>query len=391
MAERDRGRAARSGSRHAAARADDVGRLRRLAAQRRPAGAVADGLVARLVDAAHVDPAGDRAGRLRGRRAAAPAGDSRLERRSSSSAAAVRRRVARSASRVSAAYASLISAMRRVATRDAAGSSPVRSGWLVRARRRQAALIWVGDAPGFDTEDVTRISFGHHAECRARASAAAAATVRQAPRSVPSPTGVGNHPPSWHRRGRRRRAARARLPLRARLSRPRRLPAPQPAADHAGRPRPAVRIDARSSPTGCPLPAWFIPARGGAPGPGVVLVHGWESARDRTLPLAVFLHAAGFHCLTFDVRGNGANPAEDAAAQRRRVRRRRAGRLPGARRTARGDGRRRSPAIRWAPSGRSSRRPPTRGSRRSSRPPARPTRTASPGRRSASPACRSPT
>ena len=62
---------------------------------------------------------------------------------------------------------------------------------------------------------------------------------------------------------------------------------------------------------GLDLPAWFIPARGGAPGPGVVLVHGWESARDRTLPMAVFLHAAGFHCLTFDVRGHGANPAEE--------------------------------------------------------------------------------
>ena len=61
---------------------------------------------------------------------------------------------------------------------------------------------------------------------------------------------------------------------------------------------------------GLPLPAWFIPARGGAPGPGVVLVHGWESARDRTLPMAVFLHAAGFHCLTFDVRGHGTNPPE---------------------------------------------------------------------------------
>ena len=61
---------------------------------------------------------------------------------------------------------------------------------------------------------------------------------------------------------------------------------------------------------GVPLPAWFIPARDGAPGPAVVLVHGWESARDRTLPLAVFLHAAGFHTLTFDVRGNGSNPAE---------------------------------------------------------------------------------
>ena len=58
------------------------------------------------------------------------------------------------------------------------------------------------------------------------------------------------------------------------------------------------------------LPAWFMPARNGAPGPGVVLVHGWESARDRTLPMAVFLHAAGFHCLTFDVRGHGTNPAE---------------------------------------------------------------------------------
>ncbi len=61
---------------------------------------------------------------------------------------------------------------------------------------------------------------------------------------------------------------------------------------------------------GVPLPAWFIPARGGVPGPAVVLVHGWESARDRTLPLAVFLNAAGFHTLSFDVRGNGSNPPE---------------------------------------------------------------------------------
>jgi alpha-beta hydrolase superfamily lysophospholipase len=58
------------------------------------------------------------------------------------------------------------------------------------------------------------------------------------------------------------------------------------------------------------LPAWFLPARGGAPGPGVALVHGWESARDRTLPMAQFLTAAGFHCLTVDVRGHGSNPAE---------------------------------------------------------------------------------
>ena len=58
------------------------------------------------------------------------------------------------------------------------------------------------------------------------------------------------------------------------------------------------------------LPAWFLPARDGAPGPGVALVHGWESARDRTLPMAHFLTAAGFHCLTVDIRGHGANPAE---------------------------------------------------------------------------------
>ncbi len=64
-----------------------------------------------------------------------------------------------------------------------------------------------------------------------------------------------------------------------------------------------------SSPAGL-LPAWFIPANGGKPGPGVLLVHGWDSARDRTLPNIRLLHAAGFHCLTFDVRGHGANPAE---------------------------------------------------------------------------------
>jgi alpha-beta hydrolase superfamily lysophospholipase len=58
------------------------------------------------------------------------------------------------------------------------------------------------------------------------------------------------------------------------------------------------------------LPAWFIPARDGAPGPGVALIHGWESARDRTLPNAIFLHAAGFHTLTIDVRGHGDNPPE---------------------------------------------------------------------------------
>ena len=95
------------------------------------------------------------------------------------------------------------------------------------------------------------------------------------------------------------------LVYRARAGYPRRRPAQISPAD-LGLPFEETTVPSG----GLALPAWFIPARGGAPGPGIVLVHGWESARDRTLPMAVFLHAAGFHCLTFDVRGHGANPAE---------------------------------------------------------------------------------
>jgi alpha-beta hydrolase superfamily lysophospholipase len=61
---------------------------------------------------------------------------------------------------------------------------------------------------------------------------------------------------------------------------------------------------------GLTLPGWFVPAEGGEEGPGVALVHGWESARDRLLPMIQFLHAAGFHCLAVDVRGHGTNAAE---------------------------------------------------------------------------------
>ena len=59
------------------------------------------------------------------------------------------------------------------------------------------------------------------------------------------------------------------------------------------------------------LPAWWIPARGGEPGPAVLLVHGWESARDRTLPNVAVLNACGFHVLTIEVRGHGVNPPEE--------------------------------------------------------------------------------
>jgi pimeloyl-ACP methyl ester carboxylesterase len=95
------------------------------------------------------------------------------------------------------------------------------------------------------------------------------------------------------------------LAYRARAGYPRRHP-PLVTPDALGLPYEALTIETE----GATLPAWFIPARDGQPGPGVVLVHGWESARDRTLPMAAFLHAAGFHCLTFDVRGHGANAAE---------------------------------------------------------------------------------
>lgn len=96
------------------------------------------------------------------------------------------------------------------------------------------------------------------------------------------------------------------LAYRVRAGYPRRNP-PQISPDDLGLPYESMLVES----DGIALPAWFLPARDGAPGPGVVLVHGWESARDRTLPMAAFLHAAGFHCLTFDVRGHGANPAED--------------------------------------------------------------------------------
>jgi len=69
--------------------------------------------------------------------------------------------------------------------------------------------------------------------------------------------------------------------------------------------------DVRIESGGVVLPGWWIPARGAARGPAVLLVHGWESARDRTLPNAQVLNAVGFHVLTFDVRGHGTNPPEE--------------------------------------------------------------------------------
>src|SRR6185503_4338546 len=92
------------------------------------------------------------------------------------------------------------------------------------------------------------------------------------------------------------------LAYRARAGYPRRFP-PTMSPTDVGLAFETTRVPSG----GVELPGWFIPARSGEPGPGVVLIHGWESARDRTLPLVLFLHAAGFHCLTIDIRGHGAN------------------------------------------------------------------------------------
>ena len=53
-----------------------------------------------------------------------------------------------------------------------------------------------------------------------------------------------------------------------------------------------------------------VPGASPEPRPGIVIVHGWESNRGRTFTHVRYLHAAGFHCLVFDVRGHGDNPAE---------------------------------------------------------------------------------
>ena len=192
---------------------------------------------------------------------------------------------------------------------------------------------------------------------------------------MPSPTDMGN----LRRAGIAAAAAAAPLGLayrfalayRVRAGYPRRNPPRITPAD-LGLPYESMLIES----DGVALPAWFIPARGGERGPGVVLVHGWESARDRTLPLAVFLHAAGFHCLTFDVRGNGENPPEELPLT--------AGEF-GQDSLAAFHALIEQPevsvgaiaAIRWAASARSWRPPRTRGSRPSSRRPVPRARTAS--------------
>ena len=95
------------------------------------------------------------------------------------------------------------------------------------------------------------------------------------------------------------------LVYRVRAGYPKRFP---PAHDPSSLGLPFEALDIPTH-DGLRLPAWWIPA-GPDPAPGVVLIHGWESARDRTLPHAQVLHAIGMHVLTIDVRGHGANGPE---------------------------------------------------------------------------------
>ncbi len=56
------------------------------------------------------------------------------------------------------------------------------------------------------------------------------------------------------------------------------------------------------------LYGWFVPAEtGDAQAPALILVHGWGRNVERMLPYMPFLHAAGYHLLTFDARCHGSS------------------------------------------------------------------------------------
>ena len=84
-------------------------------------------------------------------------------------------------------------------------------------------------------------------------------------------------------------------------------------ATSAAQPTPAAGTKASATSAAEPTPA-----AGTSPGvaelpdrrPAIVVVHGWESNRGRTFAHVRYLHAAGFHCLVFDVRGHGDSPEE---------------------------------------------------------------------------------
>jgi len=60
------------------------------------------------------------------------------------------------------------------------------------------------------------------------------------------------------------------------------------------------------------LKGWFIPARDQiTPSPTVVIAHGWSSNMGQMLPIADFLHQAGFAAFLYDARSHGASPEDN--------------------------------------------------------------------------------
>ena len=149
-------------------------------------------------------------------------------------------------------------------------------------------------------EHVVWVPFGHGASVsRGRRADSPRPTIRSDDQSKGRPHGGA------HRRTDRSVAIRAGVQGAGGLSAP-------ASAGATIRARSGSRFEELTIPSGgVDLPAWWIPARDGAPGPAVLLIHGWESARDRTLPNALILNAIGMHVLTLDVRGHGANPPEE--------------------------------------------------------------------------------
>lgn len=65
--------------------------------------------------------------------------------------------------------------------------------------------------------------------------------------------------------------------------------------------------------SGTSLHAWFIPAVAG-PAPAVAVLHGWGANGSLLLPLAPYLHEAGYQALFLDARNHGLSEHDDFAS-----------------------------------------------------------------------------
>lgn len=61
---------------------------------------------------------------------------------------------------------------------------------------------------------------------------------------------------------------------------------------------------------GTNLHAWFIPASD-QPAPAVAVLHGWGANGSLLLPIAPYLHGAGYHALFLDARNHGLSEHDD--------------------------------------------------------------------------------